>query len=150
MAFKISYGGRARPTYSTGTTYTAGTHGTIWEQGDILTLDTATNTLKKADNTDKSILGLALEYRREVTGTDSSPDQTSAQRKGSMTVDTAIIDTDRVESGITFAINEKLYVGANGKLTNVAGTATLVVGVCLSALDSNSRITALWCPQYIA
>ena len=148
MAFKISYGGRARPTYSTGTTYTAGTHGTIWEQGDILTLDTATNTLKKADGSDKSILGLGLEYRREVTGTDSSPDQTSAQRKGSMTVDTAIIDTDRVESGITFAINEKLYVGTNGKLTNVSGN--VVVGVCLSALDSNDRITALWCVQYVS
>ena len=146
MAFKITYGGRARPTYSTGTTYTAGTHGTIWEQGDILTLDATADTLKKADDTDKGVVGLSLEYRREVTDTDYSPDQTYAQRKGAMVVDTAIIDTDRVESGITFAINEQLYIGPNGKLTNVSGN--LLVGICLSELDSDSAITALWNPQY--
>lgn len=148
MSFKITYGGRARPTYATGTTYTTGTHGTVWEQGDILTLDTSTNTLKKADNTDKSIAGLAMEYRRAVTGTDYSTDQTYAQRKGSMMVDTAIIDTDRVASGVTFAINDKLYADPTGKLTNVSGN--LLLGVCLSALDSDDAITALWSPQYVA
>ena len=148
MAFKITYGGRARPTYSTGTTYTTGSAGTVWEQGDILTLDATANTLLKAIDTNTGIVGLAMEYRREVTGDDNSSDQTSVQRKGAMVVDTAVIDTDRVESGITFAINERLYVGTNGKLTNVAGS--LLVGVCLSELDSDSAITALWSPQYVS
>lgn len=148
MAFKITYGGRARPTYSTGTTYTSGSGGTLWEQGDVLTLDTSTNTLKKATDSSKSIVGLAMEYRRKVTGTDYSTDQTYAQRKGAMVVDTAIVETDRVESGITFAINERLYIGTNGKLTNVAGD--LLVGVCLSELDSDASISALWNPQYVA
>jgi len=144
MAFKILYGGRARPGFPVSSTYSASTE---WEAGDILTIDATAGTLKKADSTTKGLVGLALEYRREVTGTDYSVDQTYASGKGSMVVDPAVIETDRVESGVTFTPMQRLYISTNGKLTNVAGD--MVVGVCISGLDSENKITALWNPEYV-
>jgi len=138
MGIKILYGGRIRPSYDCPDTYGATD---VWEQGQVLTL--SGGKLRKADNNTTGIRGLALEYRRSAT---EDPTKFGLQTgKGSMLRDEALVELscEALESGITFAADERLYVSANGKATNT-GTVGREIGIVDSVSEDGQVVTALF------
>lgn len=147
MSVKILYGARIAPSRSVPTSAGAADYSVAkykWEVGDVLTIDPSNETLEKADNTTTGPIGLAQEYRREVTGTDYSVDQTYASLKGSLIMDETYLETDRYASGASFTAGNDLYIDANGLVTETGGA--LKIGKVIEV--GSAEITMLFSPQY--
>ena len=147
MSVKILYGARiapSRPVPTSGGAAVWNLDKYKWEVGDILTVDPANETLEKADNTTTGPVGLAQEYRREVTGTDYSVDQTYASLKGSLIMDETYLETDRYASGASFTAGNDLYIDADGLVTETSGA--LKIGKVMEV--GSTEITMLFSAQY--
>lgn len=139
MAFKVLFGGRCRPSFSTpSSTYT---DSETWEQGEVLTVDATTGYLKPAGHISVP-MGLACEYRRSADA-----DETAGDNIGSIIVDAAVVETDRVASGITFVAGNTLYVNDGGDLQNTDPGSGTKVGVVLK-VATDGTVTWLFSPQY--
>ena len=149
MSVKILYGARIAPSYSVPTSGGVAVWNLDkykWEVGDVLTIDPTTEMLEKASNTSTGPVGLAQEYRREVTGTDYSVDQTYASLKGSLIMGETYLETDRYASGASFTAGNSLYIDADGLVTESVNS--LVIGKVMEV--GTSDITMLFSPQYVA
>ena len=149
MAVKILYGARIAPSRAVPTSGGVAVWNLAkykWEVGDVLTVDPTNETLEKADNATTGPVGLAQEYRREVTGTDYSVDQTYASLKGSLIMDETYLETSRYASGASFTAGNSVYVDANGLITETPGA--IVIGKVIEV--GSADITMLFSPQYVA
>lgn len=91
--------------------------GHTWMPGELLTLD-SNGKLTKADNTSTGMIGIAMETRQAPVENYYIFDQTKTAGVGSVLTGEAVIETDVYESGVTFAVNDELRVGADGRITN--------------------------------
>jgi len=134
MAIKILYGGFARPSFPV----KDDNYATTFDAGEIVTLDTD-GTVIKADNTTTGLVGIALDYKLS-----ERQDSTKGSKKAGVVIDPAVIETDKVASGVSPTVNDDLYVSADGKFTTTTGS--LKVGKVISY--SGGKLIALFDPQY--
>ena len=140
-SFGVPIDGDGNPTYEAGQKWEVGN---LLEVGSDEKLKLATSTTVATDGA----IGIAKEYRREVTGTDYSQDQTYASKKGSITVDETILETDMIASGLeSETLPCDLAIDDDGMFCKyVSG---LKVGKILKQKETDDdAITLLFSPQY--
>ncbi|MFA5759830.1 MAG: hypothetical protein WC942_10810, partial [Clostridia bacterium] len=94
------------------------------------------------------------EYRRSAT---DDPTKFGMQTgKGSMVLDETevILSDDAIESGLTYAVNDKLYVNTNGKVSKSGGagvntTTHPSIGKVLEVIEQGVEICALFQVQEV-
>jgi hypothetical protein len=117
----IKYLGRIIEHYPVPDDYEAG-H--TWIPGELLTLD-SNGKLTKADDTSDGMIGVAMEMRQAPVENYYIFDQTKTAGVGSVLTGESVVETDVYESGVTFAVNDELKVGPNGRITNT-GTGKVI------------------------
>jgi len=103
-----------------------------WLRGYVLELKADGTVDKDSSATNGLLKGLALERRSPVGGRPEE-DETLGSKKASMLLDESIVRTIAVASGISVAVNDKMYPNGAGLLTNVDAGGAPVLGKALSS-----------------
>jgi len=124
MSFTVKYGNRIEPSYPVPAGYSDAEY--EWEMGDALVAfdSGGTTYVKRASdsNTSGTIL-IAKNFRRKISESAypvqfTAIDQTYSSGKCVCIAGEAYVTTNRIESGVSFAIGEDVKVGGTGKWTN--------------------------------
>lgn len=146
MSFKIVHGGMIRKSNKI-----SSSDSTAWTKGRLLTLNSSGEVIvhtgvktTQGAATGYPIVGVALEDR--VVSTAVGPTVTLTKvgaptgDRASFVMDAAVITQDQnLESGITFATGNLLYISSNGKITtsgNSTGPNSPIIGAALSEAHS--------------
>jgi len=97
--------------------------------------DTKSTSTSAIPVTNNAVIGAPAQSQQYVNRVSDTFDETKAS--GRMTVyQLGTFASNQVETGQTPAVNDPLYVGANGKFTAAASTSAQVVGYCTKALGA--------------
>lgn len=103
---------------------------TIWDAGRVLEITTG-GAWKVSDGTTGTAKGLAMKNRTDLTVTGPTANTLIGTPTGmvaSALMDEAIVETDQISGNLLLAVNQTLYVDAQGKLTT---SGTEKVGIVL-------------------
>ena len=134
--FRLEYGGRIVEKWPVKADDYSANY--VWDKGNILTKDSDGNAQIAPVNS-TGPFGIALERRQAPIGDDTTPDETYLAGVVSVITGESVGLTDDLTSGVTFAVNDKLYTDG-GKFTNGAGTGSVVARVREVKADGSLEI----------
>lgn len=140
--FKILHGGRIRQSGVTGAAE-------AWSRGQAIYAKVTANsdgfTLALYDGTQTVLVGPALESCVAAGGNGlANADTVVAGGVGSFLLDNAIVETDKIVTGITFAVGDDVHAssatGQKGNYTNIqgSGSPSAFVGWCVRKSATNA------------
>ena len=101
-----------------------------WDRGQIVEVETSSSQVVRGTGATNRVSGLACEQRSAglTPGTGGSvgtsqgqgftQDQTGASGFVSILLSEAVVESNVIQSGLTFAVNDLVYSTSDGKLTN--------------------------------